>query len=59
MGGLTFRCPDTQRTFHSNFRVTSEELAAIPPTATMQLRCEICKSHHVFVLAQCTVGYED
>jgi hypothetical protein len=58
MSALIFRCPNTQKTFRSNFRATKEDLAAIPPTASMQLRCEICKSPHMFVLAQCTVGYE-
>jgi len=44
MGALIFKCPTTQRTFRSNFKVTSEELKDLPPAASMQLRCDICKT---------------
>ena len=58
MGVLIFKCPTTHRTFRSNFKVTSAELKEIPPAKTMQLRCEICKERHVFVLSECTVDSE-
>jgi len=55
MDALIFQCPSTHRTFRSNFRATREELTKIPRTAVIQLRCEICKEHHTFVVAECTV----
>jgi hypothetical protein len=58
MGALIFKCPTTHRTFRSNFKVTSEELKGLPPAASMQLRCDICKERHVFVLAECAVDDE-
>jgi hypothetical protein len=59
MGALIFCCPTTHRTFRSNFRATSEELKKISPTATMELRCEICNERHTFVVGQCTVDDKD
>jgi len=59
MGALVFRCPTTHEPFRSNFRATSEELKRIPRTATIELRCEICKEHHTFVVAECTVDDKD
>jgi len=58
MGALIFKCPTTHRTFRSNFKVTSEELKGLPPAASMQLRCDICKERDVFVLAECAVDDE-
>jgi hypothetical protein len=59
MGALVFRCPTTQKTFRSDFRATDEELKCISPAATMELRCEICRERHVFVLRECTVDSRD
>lgn len=55
MGALVFRCPNTHEPFRSNFRATAEELKRISPAATMELRCEICKRRHVFVVTECTI----
>jgi len=55
MGALVFRCPATHEAFRSNFRATSEELKRISSTATMELRCEICKGRHLFVVTECTI----
>lgn len=55
MGALVFRCPTTHEAFRSNFRATSEELKRISSTATMELRCEICKGRHLFVVTECTI----
>jgi hypothetical protein len=52
MGALVFRCPTTYEIFRSNFRATREELKRISSTATMELRCEICKERHVFVVTE-------
>ena len=59
MGALVFRCPTTHEPFRSNFRATPEELKRISPVATMELRCEICKERHVFVVIECTIGDQD
>jgi hypothetical protein len=55
MGALVFRCPSTREPFRSDFRATREELKRISPTATMELRCEICKERHLFVVTECTI----
>ena len=55
MGALVFRCPTTHEPFRSNFRATPEELKRISRAATMELRCEICKQRHVFVVTECTI----
>jgi hypothetical protein len=59
MGALVFRCPTTHEPFRSNFRATPEELKRISPAATMELRCEICKERHVFVVIECTTDDQD
>jgi hypothetical protein len=38
--------------------IAAEELKDLPPAASMQLRCDICKERHVFVLAECAVDDE-
>lgn len=55
MGALVFRCPNTLKTFRSNFRATADELKKVSPNATMTLRCEICKKRHEFVVAECSI----
>lgn len=59
MGALVFRCPTTHEPFRSSFRATLEELKRISPTATMELRCKICKERHVFVVIECTIDDQD
>jgi hypothetical protein len=59
MGILVFRCPMTLQTFRSQFKATAEELRGIPPTATMELRCEICRQRHVFLVRQCTLDDQE
>lgn len=58
MGALIFRCPTTHRTFRSNFKVTSEELKNLPRSASMTLRCDVCRERHLFVLSECTIDEE-
>jgi hypothetical protein len=55
MGTLVFQCPATGQRFDTGFQATRDELKAIPPTATMQLRCEICRGRHSFIVIECDI----
>ncbi len=55
MGALVFRCPGTGETFRTGFSASRDELMQLPRGATIELRCDVCRQRHVFILAECQI----
>jgi len=55
MGHLIFRCPKTLAEFDSGFQAGTKDMAAVPQTTTIRLRCPNCDSTHEFKLADARI----
>lgn len=55
MGHLIFRCPKMLAEFDSGFQAGAIDMAAMPQTTTIRLRCGICGNSHEFRLADARI----
>jgi len=56
---LMVRCPKTGSEFNSGYRTNGGDLAAVPPTYTINIRCPLCKENHDVRLAEARVVTEN
>ena len=53
------RCPKTGREFNSGYRTNGGDLAAVPPSYTISIRCPLCKESHAVRLAEAREAPDD
>ena len=51
MSVLMMRCPKTGREFNSGYRTNGGDLAAVPPSFTVSIRCPHCRETHALRLS--------
>lgn len=49
---LMVHCPNTGREFNSGYRTNGGDLAAVPPSHTVSIRCPLCKETHAVRLSE-------
>jgi hypothetical protein len=49
---LMVRCPKTGREFNSGYRTNGGDLAAVPASFTMRVRCPLCNETHTVTLSK-------
>lgn len=55
---LMVRCPATGREFNSGYRTNGGDLAAVPPSYTIRIRCTLCNKTHAIKLSEARVAPE-